>query len=214
MRSGVHRLSDATGTAYFSGAAVACRKSYILVLILACLAGLWPGIASPNSKSAELQRKTADIALLQQQLQDRVRQAEQIRSALLAQQRQLVDEINVLRKQHQINSLGRAEQIPRIRYNIELLRSMMAYVAVFDSKIRYFQTGREKMSYLLRMVEDDIKMINTLNDLKIDALTTQISLIINRYLPDAHIIQVDPNKVEPLSAQTVWDSILNTKTQS
>jgi hypothetical protein len=207
MRSGAHRRTG-TGTEYFSG------LKGILVPMLMCLAGLWPGIASANSKSAELQRKTADIALLQLQLQDRVRQAEQIRSALLAQQRQLVDEVNVLRKQHQINSLGRAVQIRRIRYNIELLRSMMAYVAVFDSKIRYYQTGWDKMSYLLRMVEDDIKMINTLNDLKIDALTTQISLIINRYLPDAHTIQVDPNKVEPLSAQTVWDSILNAKTQS
>jgi hypothetical protein len=47
-------------------------------------------------------------------------------------------------------------------------------------------------------------MISTVSDLKIDALTTQISLVINRYLPDAHTIQIDPQQVALISAEQVW----------
>jgi len=184
----------------------------IFTASMLCFIWLLPVGVSASSKSDELRRKTADITLLQQQLQDRILQAEQIHTALLEQQRQLVDEIHLLRKQHHINELPQAELIPRIHYNIELLRSMMVYIAVFDDKIRYFQTGWDKMSYLLRLIEDDIKMIDTLSDLKIDALMTQISLVINRYMPDAHIIQIDPNKLDPLSAQAVWETILRART--
>jgi hypothetical protein len=202
-------------SAAVTGAATAYGRTSILVLMfvpmLVCFMTLWPFNASANSKSDELRRKTADIALLQQQLQDRIHQAEQVYAALLAQQHELMGEIHLLRKQHQIQMLTKAEQIPRMRYNIELLRSLIAYSDLFDSRIRYFQMGRDKMSYLLRLIEDDIKMIDTLSDLKIDALTTQISMVINRYLPDAHIIQIDPNKVELLSAQAVWETILKAK---
>jgi hypothetical protein len=50
-------------------------------------------------------------------------------------------------------------------------------------------------------------MITTLNDLQIDALTTQISLVINRYLPEAHVIQIDPIRIEPFPPKQVWEKL-------
>ncbi len=186
--------------------AAACGR--ICFFMLLCAAGLWPWTTWAGAPADELRRKTADVTLLEQQLGDRILQAEQIRAQLMEQQRQLVDEINKLRKQHNVSGLIQADRIPRIHYNIELLRSIMAYTAVFDAKILHYQTGRDKMNYLLRLIEDDLKMIRAISDLKIDALTTQVSLIINRYLPDAHVIQIDPDAIDPLTAEAVWEAVL------
>jgi hypothetical protein len=166
---------------------------------------------SADTKTEELKRKSADIKLLQGQLIERISQVEQIRSSLVDQQRILIDEIYQITKKNQAATITQAEQFPRVRYNIELLRALMAYILNLDQKICYYQTGRDKLDYLQRLIDDDLKMISTLNDLKIDALTTQISLVINRYLPDAHVIQIDMNQIGPSSNQAVWDSIAKQK---
>jgi hypothetical protein len=73
-----------------------------------------------------------------------------------------------------------------------------------DSKLSFYQSGRERLGYLRKLAEDDIRMITTLSDLKIDALTTQISLMITRYLPEAHVIQIDPQEVPLTSLEQAW----------
>ena len=78
-----------------------------------------------------------------------------------------------------------------------------------DAKLLFLQTGRDRLSYLRQLAEDDIRMIATLNDLKIDALTTQISLVINRYMPEAHTIQIDPQDLTLLTDQQVWERLPN-----
>ncbi len=161
-----------------------------------------------DSRVADLERKIADLSLLNQQLKDRMDQAQAIRTALAEQQEQLVSEIKVLVKTLQIKNFRRAMQELRIRYNIDLLRTTVTYMDKLDDKMNFYQTGRDRLSYLQSLAEDDIRMIATLNELKTDALTTQISLVINRYLPDAHTIQIDPERVNLVSDQQVWKRLI------
>lgn len=175
---------------------------------LFCLSGMTTRIAWANTKLSDLERKIADLSLLNQQLKDRMDQAITIRSALAEEQRQLTAEIKVLLKSLSIGSFQRAMQEQRIRYNIELLRTTVTYIQKIDEKMSFYQTGRDRLSYLQNLAQDDIRMIATLSDLKTDALTTQISLVINRYLPDAHTIQIDPDRIELVSAQSVWESLI------
>ncbi len=161
--------------------------------------------ASANPKLSELERKIADLTLLQEQLAHRITQIQSIRGALIEQRNMLTSEVNLLVKNHQIKSLQQAQEQMRVRNNIELLRTVLTYGDELDAKILFYQNGRERLAYLSRLAEDDMRMISALNDLKIDALTTQISLIVNRYLPEAHVIQIDPQRVTLLSAQQVWD---------
>lgn len=160
-----------------------------------------------NPKLSELERKIADLSLLQDQLAHRISQIQGIRGALIEQQTMLTSEVNLLVKNHQIKSWQQAQERMRLRNNIELLRTVLTYGDELDAKILFYQNGRERLAYLSRLAEDDMRMISALNDLKIDALTTQISLIINRYLPEAHVIQIDPQRVTLFSAQQVWDRI-------
>lgn len=161
-----------------------------------------------NAKLSDLERKIADLSLLNQQLKDRMDQATTIRSALAEEQGQLAAEIKVLLKSLHIKSFQRAMQEQRIRYNIELLRTTVTYIQRIDEKMSFYQAGRDRLSYLQSLAQDDIRMIATLSDLKTDALTTQISLVINRYLPDAHTIQIDPDRIDLVTAQSVWESLV------
>ena len=164
--------------------------------------------AYANGKVAQLQQKMADITLLKQQLNDHSQKAEQVRTQLMEQKEELYSEIRILVKSLNIKSLDQAQQHLRIHYNIELLRTLMAYEKEFDVKIRFYQTGHDKLAYLYQITSDDAKMAATLNDFEIDALTTQISMMVNKYLPQAHAIQIDPQRIKPLTSQKVWDAVL------
>jgi hypothetical protein len=122
-----------------------------------------------------------------------------------------VSEIRILVKSLNIGSLEQARKHHRIHYNIELLRLLVAYVDEFDTKVHLYRTGFDKLTYLHQLANDDIRMVSTLSDFQIDALTTQISLVINRYMPEAHTIQIDPRHVLKASDQSVWEAIVKGK---
>jgi hypothetical protein len=187
----------------------------MLILLTLCL-GVMPSIASAaqmpvSSKAQQLQQKIADITLLQQQLQDRSKKAEYILNELLVQRNDIVSEIRILVRSLNIQSLEQARKHHRIHYNIELLRLLVAYIDEFDTKVSQYRTGFDKLTYLHQLASDDMRMVSTLSDFQIDALTTQISLVINRYMPEAHTIQIDPRHVLKASDQSVWEAIVKGK---
>lgn len=181
-------------------------KAFITVCLLFIV--ICPMDVSANTKSEELQRKIADIGLLAQQLEDRRLQAEAVLAALVSQQNDLVSEVRLLQKSLNFKSYSQVEEYDRARYNIALLRTITAYTDKITDKIKIYKTGKDKLSYLQQLAEDDIKMIRTLNDFEIDALTTQISLVINRYLGEAHIIQIDPKDIQLPAPEHIWKGIV------
>jgi len=185
---------------------------WVICGILMTLTAALP--ASANTKIDELNQKTADIALLHQQLIDRSEQVTAIRNALVNQRNGLTAEISILSKSLKITTYSDAVRQLRIRYNLELLRSITAYLDELDIKSLFYQNGRNKLEYLKQLAEDDVKMISTINDLQIKALVTQISLMVNRYLPEAHVIQIDNVHIIKPTAQTIWQEIMAKKNQN
>lgn len=179
--------------------------SRILLVLTAFV--LVPILAQANPKVDTLKRKIADINLLHQQLTDRSVQAQTARDALMTQKQELVAEITVLMKSSDIKTYRQAENNLRIHFNLSLVGTLEAYMQALEAKLRLYQTGRDKLSYLSTLAGDDIKMITTLNGLQIDALTTQISLVINRYLPEALVIQIDPVRIEPVPPEQIWTNL-------
>lgn len=177
----------------------------MVFLLLICFSAI---DASASSKSEELQRKIADLGLLSQQLKDRRQQAEAVLASLLSQRNDLVSEVRILQKSLNFKSYDQAAKYDRARYNIDLLRTINAYSDNIEKKIKVYKTGREKLTYLQQLAQDDIKMIRTLNDFEIDALTTQISLVINKYLGEAHVIQIDPKNIELAAPESIWQGIV------
>ena len=181
----------------------------IFALIILIFAGGMRSHAAADTTMEELQRKVADMALLKQQLEDRRKEAESALEKLLKQRSDIVAEVHLLTRSLKINSLEDAQKNIRLRNDIELLRTISDYHRAFESKIRRYKTGRNKLTYLQQLAEDDTRMVAALNDFQIDALATQISLVMNQYLDDAHNIQIDPKDIESASAQNVWETIVN-----
>lgn len=179
------------------------------VLIMMLLSQITAGDSYANQKLAQLQQKMADITLLKQQLNDHRQKAESVLRALLVQKEELLSEIRIVAKSLNIKNLDQAQHHLRIHYNIKLLSTLMAYVDEFDHKILFYQTGYDKLDYLHKITADDAKMVAALDDFQIDALTTQISLVINEYLPEAHAIQINPHRIKPISSQKVWNAVIN-----
>lgn len=173
----------------------------------------WTGIigpvpsASANSKVTELRQKVADIALLHQQLGDRIEQADEMREAFEQQRQLLTDEIAALKNNRNATNELSAENELRIHYNKELLRVIATYSSQLEAKIVSFQTGQDKLTYLQKLALDDIRLIDTLKDLEIDALMTQISLVINTYLTEAHTIQLSPVEILSPAPEETWRAV-------
>jgi hypothetical protein len=189
----------------FINSTISFTMVFLLLMIFSTIS------AWANTKSEELQRKIADLGLLAQQLEDRRQQAEAVLASLLSQRNDLVSEVRLLQKSLNFKSYDQVAKHDRARYNIDLLRTITAYMDKIAKKIKLYKTGKDKLTYLQQSAEDDIKMIRTLNDFEIDALTTQISLVINRYLSEAHIIQIDPKSIELAAPGTIWEGIIKGK---
>ena len=183
------------------------RIPMIPMLLIILTAALPAAANTQNIKIEELNQKIADIALLQQQLNDRSEQVAAIRSALQNQRNGLAAEISILSRSLKITAYPEAADQLRIHYNLELLCSISAYLDELEIKALFYQNGRNKLKYLQQLAEDDVKMISTINDLKIEALVTQISLMVNRYLPEAHVIQINTDHIIKPSARTIWQQI-------
>jgi predicted peptidase len=167
--------------------------------------------AYADSSVVEMQRKIADITLLNKQLGDRQRQAESALEALLKQHNDLLAEAHVLISSFKINTFEEAQRNLRLRYDLELLGTIAAYRQAFETKIRLYQTGQDKLVYLQQLAQDDTKMVAALNNFQMDALATQISLVVNQYLEEAHNIQIDPQSIETVSSQNIWEKIATAK---
>ena len=182
-------------------------STFAIAMVIMVFLAAQPVSAEVNPKIIELNQKVADIALLQQQLSDRNAQVAAIRKSLIDQQNNLRAEIGILAKSLKIISFAEAQKQLRIRFNLELLQTVHGYLDELDIKALFYEKGRNKLAYLQQSALDDIKMIATINDLKIEALVTQISLVISQYLPDAHVIQINNDNIVRPSAQSLWEDI-------
>ena len=185
---------------------IALNMGWAMLVLCALL--IWTAPSYANGKIIELKQKIADVTLLDQQLHDRYDQVVTIQADLKNQKKNYEAEISILAKSLQITSYEDASQQFRIRYNLELLRTINAYLDELDIKLLFYQSGQNRLQYLKQMAEDDIKMISTINDMKIEALVTQISLVVSRYLPEAHVIQIDVDNIVKPASRTIWNEIL------
>jgi hypothetical protein len=184
-------------------------KAVVLaVLAFVCLTSLNLPPAHGSTKAAALQQRLADISLLHSQLLERIKSAEALREVLYAEVKQLRAEVVAEKKERKIKTFAEGVDIPRIRYNLTLIRELRGYIANFNDKISFLQIGSDKLYYLYHQAEDDLRIIHTLSDLKIEALQSQIDGVMAAYLPEAHNLLVDLNRIPYESPERVWEKIL------
>jgi hypothetical protein len=184
------------------------------MMTLGAILLVWAASSPAADKAAELQRKMADVSLLQAQLAEKKNQAIRIREQLYGHLETLKAEILTEQKQARITTYPAALKCPRIRYNLRLSGEIHAYIAKFNDKIRFYQIGLDKLDYLYQQVDDDLKIIQTINNLKIEALTAQIEAVIAEYLPEAHRILINLEPLQEENPQLLWEKIASAPAKS
>lgn len=168
-------------------------------------------VQAAGSKANELRRKMAEISLLHDQLTEKKEQAFLIRERLYHQLEEYVSEIKIIIKKKKITTYQNIGRAPRIGFNLRLIAEQIQYRKKFDDKILFYQIGTDKLEYLYQQADDDLKMVNTLNDLKIEALLTQIQKVLEQYITEAHKIIIDHETFDIIEAEKLWNDIIKGK---
>jgi hypothetical protein len=172
-----------------------------------CLGFIYLSPVQAATKAASLQQRLADISLLHSQLQERIASAETLRENLYNEVKNLRAEVLALKKERQLRTFAQGVEIPRIRYNLTLIRELKGYIANFNKKIRFLQIGSDKLYYLYHQTDDDLRIIHTLSDLKIEALLSQIDGVMDAYLPEAHNLLIDLSRIPYETPERIWEEI-------
>ena len=186
------------------------QKQDICSSILAAMLLLYLSPAGAASlKTVSLEQKIYEISALRAKMMDKIDQAIEIRIRLEQHFAELRNEIQVEQTRFKFDSPQQAMQNSRIRYNLSLIRAIRTYTNRLNQRIDFFQTANERLRFMIDQIYDDIAIINTLEDMEIDNLTTRIDRLLNEFIPEAEKHVFDAAEVLPVPIERIWDEINN-----
>ena len=164
-----------------------------------------------SSDSDLLQTKLSEIVILREKIAKNKHQADDIFNQLKYQENIFAKEISKKITQEQnrsgIMSYQVVNQYPRIYYDIKLIQQIKAYIAQIKEKIIFYQVSDEKLKFLYHQADDDIKMIQALNNIKINELIERIDSL--KIYIDTEIDKklIDINSFVFEKQETIWKEI-------
>lgn len=176
------------------------RLCVLFLLIMTTL----PSVSTAGDKGAQLRRAMADIALLSGQMNQRKADAVHIREQLADQLKAIEAEAGKIVREEGITSQEKALAHPRLFYDLKLMAEIRAYIDRYSRKIGYYRVAGDRLGYLYQQADDDLKIVNTLSDLKIGALVSQTERILDGYFTDAQTLVIDPQRITIDPPEKMW----------
>jgi hypothetical protein len=176
----------------------------IVTAAVAWLFSAWPIAAPAAAKGEQLRRTMAQIALLNGQLAERKADAAQMQVDLAARVDALWNEIRKQVRAKGIETEKEALKSSGILFDLRLIAEMEAYKQRYARKVNYYRVACDRLSYLYQQADDDLKIVNTLSGMKIDALITQSQKVLNDYLPHAQTLVIQPETMRVASPERIW----------
>ena len=175
----------------------------LMIYLLFC----GPSFASEH-KTSELHRKMAEISSLQQKLSQKISFAMQKQEQLNQKVGELEKEIKFEKEQLQIKSYRKAVRNPRIEFDLKLIQLLIGYIYGINEKISSFQNGYQTLVFFQQQVQDDLRMIKTLNDMEIDKLITQINSVLDEFFPELSKPVFDAQSIPMKDTERIWNEII------
>ena len=147
----------------------------------------------------------AEISLLNGQLAQRKSDAAILRNALSTRLKEIETEAAQEMQAHRIKTEKQARQVPRLWFDMILMGEIRAYMDAYTRRMNHYRVACDRLSYLYQQADDDLKIISTLSDMKIEALVAQAQKILDLYLTDAQTIVLLPETLTIASPQNVWN---------
>jgi len=181
------------------------RLCLTVIVVLALPAS---GLADTNGE--QLRRMMAEIALMNNQMAQRKSDAVGIRESLSAKLKEIEAEAADQVEAAGVKSEKQARQIPRLWFDLTLMGEIEAYIDRYTQRINYYRVACDRLSYLYQQADDDLKIVNTLAGMKIDALISQTEKVLDGYLDDAQTLVIQPESLTVAPPQEMW-ALLNAK---
>jgi hypothetical protein len=166
-----------------------------------------PSYASEH-KTSELHRKMAEISSLKQKLSHKISLAMHKQEELTQRVDELEKEIKFEKEKLQIESYLKAVRNPRIKFDLNLIQLLIGYIYGLNEKISSFQNGYQTLAFFQQQVQDDLRMITTLNDMEIDKLITQINSVLAEFFPKLNKPVFDAQNIPMKDTERIWNEII------
>ena len=176
---------------------------FIILLLL-------PGnILANNFKLSDLTNKMAEISSLRNKIIQRQAQASKLIKQLSQTMVELKEEIKGEKRKLRITSCQEAIRNPRVDYNIKLIQKILVYISRLNEKIQYLDIASQELAFLYQQAEDDLKILETLSDMKIEKLMGQIDQIFGKYQSEANRLVIDSDGIVLSPPEEIWESIMS-----
>jgi hypothetical protein len=82
------------------------------------------------------------------------------------------------------------------------------YISGLSEKVQYLDIASEELAFLYQQAEDDLKVLETLSDMKIEKLMSQINQTTHKYQSEANGLSIDVNGIVLSPTEEIWNSII------
>lgn len=164
--------------------------------------------SSAQSPASDLLRaKLSDIVILREKIAEKKHQVVDIFNQLKEQEKVLVKEIIKEQNQAGLVSYETVHQCPRIYYDIKLIRQLKAYIEKIEEKIIFFQLSDEKLIFLYQQADDDLKIIQALNNIKVNDLIERINILTVHINAEIDKKFINTDELVFGTQEALWDEI-------
>lgn len=179
-------------------------KWYLVIIMLSITT---ISVASSGLKKNTLKVKINEISMLRVIIIDKIDQAIEMRHDLVKHLAELQVEIRSEQIRTEIISHEAALQNLRIRYNLSLVQTLQAYITLLNERIDYFQTGNERLKFLIDQIHDDLAIIDILKDMEIQNLIDRIDMVLNEFVPETQKQIINATQISLQPSEYVWEIV-------
>ena len=165
-------------------------------------------LLAANPKSEIIRRKLTEIIFLCEKITENKIQAIKIREQLCEKMTGLKEEIRSKQKLSNIKTYKEAVRFPEIDFNLMLVEQILFNIFRIDKRIEYLQNSKDELEFLYQKAEDDLKIIETLNDMEVEKLMIQINQGLDKYHPEKKTF-IKPDYSSLNSLEKIWREIVN-----
>lgn len=168
------------------------RFTYWRLSIFLTLGLLLYPVFPTELKADLLPQKMGQLLNMQEKASKKLILASEIFEYLNHRMNELRQEILEKQNQMKIISFTNAFQSPRIRHNLLLMGRIQVYLKMLNDKIEKLKVTQAKLNFLYQLLEDDLKIIETVNHLETARLFKQVDKTINddAWLDQTHLFRI------------------------
>ncbi len=177
---------------------------FLVVILL-----LTQNIYAENAKIELLDQKLAEIILLREKIDEKRLLLNDLLVKIESEEKGIINEIKDQQKKVKAANYKDAIKNSRIYFDLKLVKKFRKYITQINERLTFLKISDENIKFLFEQANDDIKIAQTLNNIKIAEFISKIDhLVTSIYIKLDKKLFFD-NKMPVESEKKIWDKIMS-----